>query len=99
MRLINYNASKLLKQARISKRYSQRDLHYKIAPTSCKVPMQISNMELNKAPIPPKLIPKLCKVLGIPKEVFIEQMVQDYRISLINEVEKHEYRNESSENH
>lgn len=88
MRINNHNAVKLIKSARKIRNMSQKDLQLSMYPDRAKNAQHISNIERGLQGIPPKMVSKLCKTLGIHKEVMIQQMVLDYQISLIDEVEK-----------
>jgi transcriptional regulator with XRE-family HTH domain len=89
MRVKNYNAVKLIKTARKIRNMSQKDVQLTMYPGRAKNAQHISNIERGIQGIPPKMVAKLCKTLGIHKEVMISQMVLDYQIALIDEVEKY----------
>jgi transcriptional regulator with XRE-family HTH domain len=91
MRLRHTLTAKLIKDARKKAKLSQTDFHY-YAGWSTKHTMQLSNIENNLAPVPPKAVARMAEVLKIPKEVLIESMVQDYRVCLLDEVELWEER-------
>ena len=88
MRLYHVHASSLIKSARKIRNMSQLDLHLTMKPDGIKTPMQISAIERGKAPIPPKMVNKLCRHLGIHKEALLDAMVRDYQNALIDEVDK-----------
>lgn len=82
MKLINTKAASLIKEYRKKKKWSQLDLQKTISPES-KNPMQISSIELFRAPIPVKRINNICQAINLPRSILIDAMVEDYRDTLM----------------
>lgn len=85
MKVINKKASALIKEYRTKKGWSQLDLQRTIKP-GCKSPMQISNIELLKAPVPVKMINAISLAISLPSSILIDAMVEDYRDSMMSEL-------------
>jgi len=74
---------KLIKDARLKKGLSQRDLSKLLGLDS---PQFISNIERNIASPPPHFYFVLNKVLGIKEKDFVEGLVDRYRQKCIKEI-------------
>lgn len=76
------SVGRLIREARIKRGLTQKDISDLLGFTT---PQFVSNLEHSKSPLPANLIPKLSKILKIPKRELIEAHLEDYRTSYASE--------------
>ena len=84
------NQSTLLREARIRKGISQREMDLALGGSVKTKGQLTSNCERGKCGIPSKHIRAVCKALDIPISTLVDAMVRDYSENLMVEVEKYD---------
>lgn len=87
MRVMANSLALFIKSRRKELLLSQRQLHQKL-DWPVKNAQYISNVERGRCQFPSKDVNKLSIALQIPRDVIIDKLVQDFKYSLLNEVNK-----------
>ncbi len=77
---------KTLRLAREKRKLSQKDVSRMLGLKSAQ---SISNIEREIAPLPVHYIPKLVRLLQIPEEKFIQELVADFSKKCRDQFKKH----------
>jgi transcriptional regulator with XRE-family HTH domain len=91
MHTFGRNQSELLRDARIRKGLSQREMDLSLGGSVKTKGQLTSNCERGKCGIPPKHLKAICQALDIPAKDFVDAMIRDYAENLITEVEKYDF--------